>query len=213
MKKIIHWFAPKDKEISSLLAEQSSHGMEAIKELKNFIGIYQDIERTERKLKVESIKNIERKADGIKYIIIERLGKGLKASADKEDIRRLSVILEDVVDLTNSSASKLVILGIERIDVYIPKFIDLDVEMILELNKLILNLNKLKEVEDSYSKISELENKIDDIYREALSELYHFYKNSIDIMKYREIYEFLEQIADKCKDAANIAKSISAKRS
>ena len=213
MKRIIHWFAPKEQEFFSLLAEQSSHALEAIKELKAFIAEYHDLERLQRKEKAQAIKAIEEKADSIKSMLLERLDKSSNPPIGKEDLRKLSIILEDVTNLINSISSKFVVLSIERIDPYITNFVDLNIEIIIEINKIILNLNKLKGIEEHYSKITELEKSIDLIYQEALSELYHFYKNSIDIMKYREIYELFEQIADKCKDLANAAKSIIAKHS
>ena len=213
MEKILHWFVPKNRELFGLLSQQSSHALEAVKELKNLIAIYHDIERSERKANVRSIKYIEKKADVIKHRVIEMLDNGLQSATDKEGIRRISENLEEIVDLLNSVASKLVLLSIERIDTHIAKLIDLNVELVLEINKIILDLNKLKGIEDNYSRISGLENKIDDIYHEALSELYHFYKNSIDIIKYREIYELLENVADKCKDVANNAKSFISKNS
>ena len=211
--KIMHWFRPKEREFFSLLAEQSSHALEAIKELKGFIDSYYDLERIHRKAKAQSIKDIEEKADSIKNMIIERLDKSSNTPIDKEDIRTLSIVLEDIVNLINSIASKLVVLSIERIDPYITKFSDLNAEIIIEVNRIILSLNGLKSIEANYSKIAELEKNVDKVYSEALSELYHFYKNSIDIMKYRELYELFEQIADKGKDLANAAKSIIAKHS
>ena len=39
----------------------------------------------------------------------------------------------------------------------------------------------------------------------------HFYKNSIDIIKYKEIYELLEEIIDKCEDVAHVIESIAVK--
>lgn len=209
----MHWFAPKDQEFFGILAEQSESAYEAIRELKNFIDSYSDIDRSERKSRAQSVKNIENRADDIKNKIIERLDMSTRIPLDKDDIRKLALLLEEIVDLINSVVARFVILGIERIDSHIPKLVNLDMNIVEEINRIILHLRELKSIEENYSKISDLENKADLAYHEAMSELFHFYKNSIDIMKYKEIYELLEQIADKCKDVANAAKSVITKHS
>ena len=211
MKKILHWLVPREKEFFELLAEQSSNALEGAKELKIFIDDYGKLERGERKARAYAIKNIENKGDEAAKKIFGRLDKNFKAAIDREDIQRMAVLLDDITDLISDAASKFVILSIERIDVHTVKFADVVLEAVDEVDKSVLNLKKLKGMESHCAKIRSLEKAADKIYDEALSELFHFYKNSIDIMKYRDIYELLESIADKCKDVANVLDSIAAK--
>ena len=63
-------------------------------------------------------------------------------------------------------------------------------------------------MKEHYIKIHSLENDADEEYYKAIDELFHFYKNPIDIIKYKEIYELLEGITDKCEDAINVVESI-----
>lgn len=211
MKKIINWLAPKEKKFLELLAEQSENVLESAKELKNFVDSYEKSERKDRKSKAQLIKNLEHKGDEITHNIIARLDKGYRTPIDKGDIRQIAVLLDDILDLINDTASRFVILSIERIDDYIIKFTNIILSAVSEVNESIMGLNKLKDVKEHYSKIYKLENWADNVYNEAMSELFHFYKNSIDIIKYKEIYELLEEIADKCKDIANIIESIAVK--
>src|SRR3989338_6413110 len=211
MKKILHWLVPREKEFFELLAEQSSNALEGAKELKIFIDDYGKLERGERKARAYAIKNIENKGDEAAKKIFGRLDKNFKAAIDREDIQRMAVLLDDITDLISDAASKFVILSIERIDVHTVKFADVVLEAVDEVDKSVLNLKKLKGMESHCAKIRSLEKAADKIYDEALSELFHFYKNSIDIMKYSDIYELLESIADKCKDVANVLDSIAAK--
>ena len=78
---------------------------------------------------------------------------------------------------------RLVLLGIERIDDYISKLAGIILEAVTEVNKHVADLRKLKYGKDHYVKIHALENEADDVYHEALSQLFHYYKNSIDIIK------------------------------
>jgi len=207
MKKIINWLMPKEKEFFGLLTEQSSNALEAAKQLKDFISEYHNFERKERKSKAYVIKGLERKGDEISRKIIGNLR--VSASAiDQGDIRRISSLIDGIVNLINKAALSFVILGIERIDDNINKLAGIAVESLAEINRNIAELRKLKHVKEHYIKVRGLEAEADNIYQEALSELFHFYKNPVDIMKYREIYGILEEITDKCKEIANLVEDI-----
>lgn len=208
MPNIMHWLVPKEEKFFEMLAEQSENALEGAKELKAFVNDYSKFERSERKSKAHAIKAIEHKGDEITHKIIEKLNKTFITPIDKEDIHQMAVLLDDVIDLINAVALRFVLLGVERIDGHIIKLVDIIHSSVAELNKSIPDLRKLKDMKEHYVKIHSLENEADDVYHEALSELFHFYKNSIDIIKYKEIYELLESITDKCEDVANVVESI-----
>lgn len=201
---MIHWLIPKEKKLFEMLTEQSENTLEAAKELKNFVGNYDKFERSERKSKANAIKMIAHKNDEIRHRIIEKLNKTFITSIDKDYIRQIAILLDDVTDLISAVSLRFVILSIERIDDYILKLVDIIHSVAGELNKIVLNLKKIKNIKEHYARIHGLEDEADEIYHEALSELFHFYRNSIDIIKYKEIYEFLEKIIDKCEDVANV---------
>jgi len=120
----------------------------------------------------------------------------------------MTVLLDDVVDLIDTATLRFVILGIERIDNHIIKLVSVTHQSVEELNKAVADLKKLKHVKEHYVKIHSLENEADEVYYNALSELFHFFKNPIDIIKYKEVYELLEGVTDKCEDVANVIESI-----
>ena len=208
MKNIMRWLVPKEEKFFEMLTEQAENALEGAKELKNFVNNYDKFERNERKSKAQLIKTIEHKGDEITHKIIERLNKTFITPIDKEDIHQMAVLLDDVIDLINAVVLRFVLLGIERIDEHLTNLADIILSAVSELNKSILDLKKLKDMKEHYVKIHSLENEADDVYHEALSELFHFYKNSIDIIKYKEIYELLEEITDKCEDVAHVIESI-----
>ncbi len=208
MVNIMHWLIPKEDKFFEMLIEQSENVLEGAKELKNFVENYSGFERSERKSKSKAIKNIEHKGDDITHKIIEKLNKTFITPIDKEDIHKTAVLLDDAIDLINAVAQRFVLLGIERVDKHITNLVGIIHDAASELNKSILDLRKLKNMREHHVKIHSLENEADDIYHEALSELFHFYKNPIDVIKYKEIYELLEEVTDKCEDVADIIENI-----
>lgn len=213
MANIIHWLLPKEKKFIGMLAEQSENARQAALALRSFVEEYEKLGRSERKSRAGSIKELELKGDEAVRRIIRELEKNFRTPFGKEDIKNIAVLVDDITDLINAAASRLVVLSIGRIEDKIPKLIDIINELVDEVNEGILNLKKPKNAKEHCEKIYELEREADKAYEEALSELFHFYKNSIDIMKYREIYDLLENAADKCKDVANVIDGIAAKRS
>ena len=210
MKKIMRWLVPQEKELFDMLAEQSQNVVESAKELKKLLDDYSEIERGERKARAYAIKKIEHKGDEATKKIFEKLNRNSRTFIDKEHIRQIAVILDDIIDLINAVASRFVVLSIERIDDSMTKLVAVINSIASEVNESILDLKKLKNVEEHCRKIRELEEKADKIYQDALADLFHFYKNSIDIIKNKEIYDFLESTADRCKDLANLIDDIAA---
>ena len=208
MTNIMHWLIPKEEKFFEMLTEQSENVLEGAKELKNFVNSYEKLERSERKAKAQAIKNIEHKGDEITHKIIERLNKTFITPIDKDDIHQMAVLLDDVIDLINGVGLRFVLLGIERIDDYIIKLTELILNAVNELNKSIVDLRKLKEMKEHYIRMHSIENEADEVYHEALSDLFHYHKNSIDIIKYKEIYELLEKITDKCEEVTHVIESI-----
>ncbi|MDP3766104.1 MAG: DUF47 family protein [Nanoarchaeota archaeon] len=208
MANIMHWLVPKEEKFFDMLTEQSENALEGAKELKDFVHNYTKFERSERKARAQVIKKIEHKGDEITHKIIENLNKTFITPIDKEDIHQMAVLLDDVMDLINAVALRFVLLGIERIDIFIVKLVDIILNSVTEVNKSIMDLRKLKDMREHYIKIHSLENEADEVYHEALSELFHFYKNSIDIIKYKEMYELLEKITDKCEEVTHVIESI-----
>ncbi len=212
MANIMRWIAPSEHKFFEMLAKQSENALCGAKELKGFVMDYSKLERNERKSKSHSISLIEAKGDEITRSIMEKLNQAFRAPIDKHEIQQIAVFVDDVMDLINAVSLRLVLFGIERIDVYIIKLADIVERAVSELTDGILDLIRQKGMKEHYLKIRSLEKDADDAYHEALSELFHFYKNSIDIIKYKEIYGLLEEITDKCEDAAHVIESISVKR-
>lgn len=208
MKKIMHWLAPK-KNIFDMHAGQSANVLVLAKELKSFVDDYSNFDRSERKAKIQYVKGLKEQSDKLHYEIVLRLERiGI---ANKSIAYGIALLLREATDLLADSSSKFMVLGIERIDGHILKLINALCSSAEELNS-ILGAKKLEDAVLHYKKLQSLKDDADEIRNEALSELFHFYKNSIDIMKYREIYGLLTDFIEKCRNAAELAYILYAKR-
>jgi len=207
MANLVNWLLPKEKKFFLMLRDQASNVVDGANEFKNLIDNYNSLSDIKRKELVKKIKDIESKGDNIVHNIIGSLDKTFITPIDKEDIHRLSMLLDDVIDFIYATSIRLTIFKISRINDHIRKLSDIILETVKKIELGVIGVSKLKSMNRFYIDIHTLENKADDIYHEALGDLFNK-KNPIEIIKYREIYEYLENITDRCEDIANVIESI-----
>jgi len=207
MTNLVNWLLPREKKFFLMLKDQASNVVEGSNEFKNLIDNYNNMSKAKKEKFVKRIKNIEGKGDNIVHNIIGSLDKTFITPIDKEDIHRLAMLLDDVIDFIYATSIRLFIFKIEKIDDHIKKLTDIIVDIIGKIELGVIGVSKLKSMNRFYIDIHTLENKADDVYHEALDKLFDK-KNPIEIIKYREIYEYLENITDKCEDIANVIESI-----
>jgi len=169
------------------------------------------LQRSERKSRAHLIKKTGLKADELKKAIALQLESSYAVPANREHIARIAALLGEVSDLAGRTALMLVILSIERIDGYTTKMAGMAHSIIEETSKGVKSIGKPKNIKEHCERIYSLGAEAGEIYNEALSELFHFYKNSIDIIKYREIYGLLKAAMNKCSETAEILELIAAR--
>jgi len=207
MANIVQWLLPKEQKFFDMLKEQSSNALDGAKSLKSLVDNYDRLEDLDKIECIKKIKSIEHKGDELAHEIIGILNKTFVTPIDKEDIHNLAMLLDDVIDLVHVAAERFVIFRIEKVDGYIKKLTEIALDIINRIDEGILEVSKLKNMREFYIDVHTLENKGDDVFRAALVQLFDK-KDVVDIIKYKEIYELLENVIDKCEHIANVIESI-----
>ena len=156
----------------------------------------------------ESIKALEHKGDRMTHDLIVKLNKTFIVPIDREDIYGLSSKLDDVTDLIESIARRLVLFKVTEVS-----------EAALELARIlqrstaaiVLAVSELQngmKVMDPCIEINRLEDEADHIYHLALAKLFEAEKDPIALIKWKELYEKLEASLDRCEDVANVIEGI-----
>ena len=205
---ILQWFVPKELKFFDTLKEQSENVVGGAKELKRFIHGFPTLSYDSKKNISKSIKLIEEKGDDIAHKILAALDKTFITPIDKEDIHQMVHLLDDVIDLIDAASARIVLFNINKVDIYIKQLVDIIMVIAVDVDKGIHNLKNLKCMQEWYIKIHSLENKSDEIYQEALYNLFNSNKDALDVIKYKEVYELLEKVNDKCEIIANVIESI-----
>ena len=82
-----------------------------------------------------------------------------------------------------------------------------------EMVKMMGNLEGLKDLEQHWIKLHTFENEGDQIFRDAMGELFANETNAIEIIKWKDIHQLIETALDRCEDVANIVETIKIKHS
>ncbi|HRZ80290.1 MAG TPA: DUF47 family protein [bacterium] len=154
------------------------------------------LQEFEIKTRIAEIKDIETKGDVIEHQIIDALHQSFITPFDREDIHLMAVNIDRALDIINSSAQKIDMYGIRKVHPNIVNFADIIMEMSLELQKLMRQFKDKQKVEDMISKLHTLENKADFLFRISLADLFNSGTDAVEIIKFKEIYEHLEDLTD-----------------
>lgn len=161
--------------------------------------------------RVQELKEIEHQGDSITHEIIKRLNKTFITPIEREDIYALVGALDDVLDLTDAAANKMVMFRIKEATPEARNLAGIISECTGEIVRTVSLLGK-GEIETShFVEINRLENEADRVLHGALAKLFDEEKDPIQLIKWKEIYENLEEATDRCEDVSNILETISLK--
>ncbi len=157
----------------------------------------------------EKILFLEREADDLRRILIERLNKALVTPFDREDIFALSRAVDDIIDAAKSTVEEIDVFKVEPTDELVNLVNTLKMGT-LEIYDAIKNMKKHPTVALEHAKRAKAtENQMNHLYLDALARLFEDKNNPYGyMMKMREIYRHLNRSADRCDEAANIISNI-----
>jgi hypothetical protein len=158
----------------------------------------------------KEMKEFESRGDQYTHLILTELNKTFITPIEREDIMDLTKLLDDVLDGIEASASRFDMYRITKSDPYIRQFGDCLLRCALELKAAVylLTQKKLLAIQPHCVKLNELENEGDDLLREGIKSLFQNVRDPIELIKYKEVYERLEQTTDSCEDVANTLQSV-----
>lgn len=160
--------------------------------------------------RAKEIHEVEQDSDMLTHDIMKKLNKTFVTPIDREDLYMLGSRMDDVIDLIWAVADRISVFKLKEPT---PEAIDMSKDLLTTAEAIHKAITKLKEknyshVQEYCIEINRLENRIDRRFRDALGKLFDEVKDPILIIKWKEIYEHLEDASDKCEDVANVLEAI-----
>jgi len=158
--------------------------------------------------KVASIKDAEHRCDALTHDAIQRLHRTFVTPFDREDLYALATSLDDVMDAIDHAAALVHLYQITRVR---PGARDLAHTVASSTERLHAALEALaatRPVQPHAVEINRLENEADRVYQDAVRGLFETETDPILIIKWKELYDVLEEITDCCEDVANVIEGV-----
>ncbi len=188
--------------------KHAENTLEAAQALEDLLENFTDVER-----KVGQIHAIEHYGDNLTHEIVRELNATFVTPLDREDILGLASRLDDVADLANDVAELVHLYKIQRTRPAAVRQAKILVSASEELVEMMRRLEGLKDLEQHWIKLHTFENEGDQIFREAVGELFATERDAIELVKWKDLYERIEIAIDRCEDIANIVETIKIKHS
>jgi uncharacterized protein len=160
--------------------------------------------------RTKEIYEVEQEGDILTHEIMKKLNKTFITPIDREDLHSLASSLDDVLDLIWGAVDRLSVFKIKKST---EEAVKMSKDILATTEAVHKAIHKLKEknynhVQDYCIEINRLENMVDRDFRDALGKLFDEVTDPILIIKWKEIYEHLENASDKCEDVANVLEAI-----
>jgi predicted phosphate transport protein (TIGR00153 family) len=159
----------------------------------------------------ERIKDIEHTGDNLTHTLLTRLNQTFVTPFDREDIQALSSRIDDVLDLIDAAASRIVTYKIPHIRAGVADLAQILYETTRQVVVVVGALNKHDAVLEKCIEINRLENEADRLSRILIARLFDEEKDPVQIIKWKEIIEVIEAAVDKCEDVANVIETVTLK--
>jgi predicted phosphate transport protein (TIGR00153 family) len=161
----------------------------------------------------DNIKRLEHECDEISHEILRGIDRTFITPIDREDIHRLAVRLDDVIDLIDGTVRRLVLFKITAPTPVSRKLSRTIVEITGEMVEAVSALRKQKGVIAHCIRMKQLENQGDVAYHEAVASLFAGQIDAIEVIKWKDIYENMEGCIDQCEAVAHVLESVVLKHS
>jgi uncharacterized protein len=193
---------PRETSFFDFFEQHAALTVEGIKEFMSLVTTGANIPA-----KAKRIKEIEHETDTITHRCVEALHKTFITPIDRDDIHHLISQMDDIMDSVEAAAERIMLYDVT---VMMPEARDMADVLLRAAQGMAEALRGLRHKKDFPATIkicidiNRLENEGDSILRTALARLFREEKDAITVIKWKEIYENLENATDRCEDVANI---------
>ncbi len=194
---------PKDTSFFLMFSEMSENLIAGARVLVDLFENYRQVEE-----KIAEVQRIEHLGDDLTHAILIKLNQTFITPFDREDIHKLASSLDDVLDFVNAAGARIIMYRVVNPPPAALKLARLILLQSQELQKALSLLRKNGDILAHCVEINRLENEADYVSQAAIAELFEREKDPINLIKIKELIEFLEMATDKAEDVADVLETV-----
>ncbi|OOM10627.1 DUF47 domain-containing protein [Clostridium saccharobutylicum] len=200
-------FKPKEDKFYKMFEESAQNVTEAAVTLRQSLNSLSN-----KEVEVAKIEELEHKGDRLVGVVVKELNEAFITPIDREDIYSLVKKMDDVLDLINSTMHRFLMFDINESTEEAKQLADMIVECTKHILKLMVGINSVNNkadyIKDKIIIINKIESEADRLFRKTVAELFKNEKNVLEVIKWKEIYQILEDTIDKCEKIANTVEGV-----
>ena len=158
--------------------------------------------------RIAKIKELEHQGDRYTHDVIDLLNRTFVTPFDRDDIYQLAGALDDVCDHVDEAADKLSLYGVTAVGDAARKQADLILRATRKLDEAIRMLDGFKDAKTTLIELRTLEDEGDRIVRQAIADLFRSGADTLDVIRWKDIHERLEEAVDSVENAADVLEAI-----
>lgn len=197
---------PRDTKFYDLFEQDTANLVEAAEKLLDLFNNYEEVEA-----KAKYLKELETRGDTFTHQILQRLHSTFVTPIDREDIALLAHALDDVLDFIEAAGRTAFLYRVTRPTERLLQLASIVARVAHKLNEVVPRLRRRDQfarILEECVEINSLENEADDVHHAAQAELFDHCVDACEIIKWREIYQHLEDATDSGEDVANVLEGI-----
>jgi len=194
---------PKDHSFFQMFTSMADNLIAGARVLVELFANYRDIE-----VKIEEIRRIEHIGDDLTHDVLTKLNQTFITPLDREDIHQLASKLDDVLDFINAATARIVMYRITNPPPAAGELAKIILMQSEELRKALSLIHKNGNILTHCVEINRLENEADMVAQQAIAKLFEREKDPINLIKVKELLEFLERATDKAEDVADVLETV-----
>jgi predicted phosphate transport protein (TIGR00153 family) len=166
---------------------------------------------TRRAALIQQIGDIERRADKFTYETVQLLHATFITPFDRNDIHRLISGMDDILDLIQDSAESMHLFDIQTLPPAAPelaRLLESCCDRVKAAVALLSSMDNAPRALALAQEIDALESEADAVMRDGISKLFREEHDVRQLIKHKNVYEYLENAIDKCQDVANVIEAV-----
>ncbi len=197
---------PRDTVFFDLFEAMAGHGVKAARHLYDLATHFPDITAS-----IQRIREEEHAADELAHAALERLDRTFITPFDREDIHTLVGGLDDIIDGVDALAKRFPLFHVKAMEATFVKQTQVLIAATGFLNDAVLRLRKSHKLSDLSAMLIEIHHQEsigDDNHHAAMSRLFQGDVDTLDVIKWKELYDLVENTIDGCEDVGNTLERI-----
>jgi uncharacterized protein len=194
---------PQKREFYVLFSRSARNAVEIARLL---VRLLEEFPRADALLR--DIKELEHEGDRLTRELVDLLNRTFVTPFDRDDMYELATVLDDVCDHIDEAAGNIAGYGITEIRPAAREQAQVILRATEKLREAVERVDGFKDASRQLHELRDLEDEGDRLNREAVAELFSTSDNPMDVIRWKDIHEQLEEAVDACENAADVLEAI-----